>query len=168
MEEEHPEGLDRKQLERDRGFAIHAMGAYPTLRPYVKGTHQTLETWRGNQDPEGWRLSQAELDAHNGMTDTVDLDPSDAPPPARVCPIPRLRRDMSALRWLTRAHRPPRRRVRCTRRATIFFGFVDASGVGFGSSLSGTRSALIIDSEVVYRQGDWGPADRKKPSNTKE
>ena len=108
------------------------------------------------------------MDAHNGMTDTVDLDPSDAPPPARVCPIPRLRRDMSALRWLTRAHRPPRRRVRCTRRATIFFGFVDASGVGFGSSLSGTRSALIIDSEVVYRQGDWGPADRKKPSNTKE
>ena len=75
---------------------------------------------------------------------------------------------MSALRRLTRAHRSPRRRVRCTRRATIFFGFVDASGVDFGSSLSGTRSALIIDGEVLYRHGYWGPADRKKSSNTKE
>ena len=43
LEEEYPEGLDRKQLEHDRGFAIHAMGAYPTLRPYLKGTHQILE-----------------------------------------------------------------------------------------------------------------------------
>ena len=75
---------------------------------------------------------------------------------------------MSALRRLTRAHRSPRRRVRCTRRATIFFGFVDASGVYFGSSLSGTRSALIIDGEVLYRHGYWGPADQKKSSNTKE
>ena len=58
--------------------------------------------------------------------------------------------------------------MRCTPRATIFFGFVDASGVGFGSSLSGTCSALIIDDEVLYWHGDWGPADRKKPSNTKE
>ena len=58
--------------------------------------------------------------------------------------------------------------MRCARRATIFFGFVDASGLGFGSSLRGTRSALIIDGEVVYRHGDWGPADRKNPSNTKE
>ena len=106
LEEEYPEGLDRKQLERDRGFAIHAMGENPTLRPYLNGTHQTLEIWWVNQDSEGWILSQAELDAHNGMTDTFDLDPSDAPPPARVRPVPRLRRDMLALRRLTRAHSP--------------------------------------------------------------
>ena len=38
--------LDRKQLERDRGFLIHCCCTFTQLVPYLKGIHHTLESWR--------------------------------------------------------------------------------------------------------------------------
>ena len=48
---------DHTEMLSDRGFLIHVTQAYPSLVPYLKGIHLTLETWHGHRDEEGWKLS---------------------------------------------------------------------------------------------------------------
>lgn len=48
--------LDHKKLQSDRGFMVYVTQAYPALKPYLKGFHLSLETWRGGRDAEGWKL----------------------------------------------------------------------------------------------------------------
>lgn len=48
--------VNRKELEKDRGFLIHLAMVYPSLTPYVKGFHLTLESWRPDRDEAGWKL----------------------------------------------------------------------------------------------------------------
>lgn len=43
----------RKQLERDRGFLIYVCRTYSELRPYLKGMHLTLDSWREGRDDAG-------------------------------------------------------------------------------------------------------------------
>ncbi len=47
--------LDYKKLLSDRGFLVYVTQAYPSMKPYLKGFHLSLETWRGNCDAEGWK-----------------------------------------------------------------------------------------------------------------
>jgi hypothetical protein len=37
---------------------VYATQAYPSMKPYLKGFHLSLETWRGGQDAKGWRLRE--------------------------------------------------------------------------------------------------------------
>ena len=48
--------LDFKHLHSDRGFMVYVTQAYPGMKPYLKGFHLSLETWRGGRDSEGWKL----------------------------------------------------------------------------------------------------------------
>ncbi len=48
--------LDFKQLQSDRGFMVYVTQAYPGIKPYLKGFHLSLETWRRGHDSEGWKL----------------------------------------------------------------------------------------------------------------
>ena len=48
--------LDHKKLQSDRGFMVYVTQPYPVLKPYLKGFHLSLETWRGGRDAEGWKL----------------------------------------------------------------------------------------------------------------
>jgi hypothetical protein len=48
--------LDFKRLRFDRGFMVYVTQAYPGMKPYVKGFHLSLETWRGGRDSKGWKL----------------------------------------------------------------------------------------------------------------
>jgi hypothetical protein len=45
--------LNRKRLEQIRGFLIHAVQTYPTMKPYLMGLHMTIDGWRPNRDEEG-------------------------------------------------------------------------------------------------------------------
>lgn len=36
-------GIDRKELERKRGFLVYVSRTYPSMTPYLKGMHHTLE-----------------------------------------------------------------------------------------------------------------------------
>jgi hypothetical protein len=47
-------GLDRKMLERARGFLVYFARAYTPLWPYLKGLHLTIDGWRPDCD-DGWR-----------------------------------------------------------------------------------------------------------------
>ena len=48
--------LDFKRLRSDRGFMVYVTQAYRRMKPYLKGFHLSLETWRGGRDSEGWKL----------------------------------------------------------------------------------------------------------------
>ncbi len=45
--------LKYKELQSDRGFMVYVMQAYPGMKPYLKGFHLLLGTWRGGRDKEG-------------------------------------------------------------------------------------------------------------------
>jgi hypothetical protein len=48
--------LDYKHLLSDWGFMVYVTQAYPGMKPYLKGFHLLLETWREGRDEEGWKL----------------------------------------------------------------------------------------------------------------
>ena len=48
--------LDFKRLRSDRGFMVYVTQAYPGMKPYLKGFHLSLETWRGGRDSKGWKF----------------------------------------------------------------------------------------------------------------
>ena len=54
--------LDRKQLERDRGFLVYVSRTYPVMVPFLKGIHLTLESWRKDRDLDGWKIELKDLD----------------------------------------------------------------------------------------------------------
>ena len=140
--------LNRKDLERDRGFLVHISMAYPTFTPYLKGLHLTLEMWRPDRDPEGWKLPKndwARLQVHfveHGM-DPIQLpDYSDAPD--LVERAPRLEKDLLALETLTRDVTPPLRVVRSRALKAMGVSFCDASGKGKGPSTIGREARISI------------------------
>jgi hypothetical protein len=45
--------LDFKKLQSDRGFLVYVTQAYPGMKPYLKGFHLSLKTWRGGWDAKG-------------------------------------------------------------------------------------------------------------------
>jgi hypothetical protein len=47
--------LEFRRLRSDRGFMVYVTQAYPSLKPYLKGFHLSLETWRGGRNDEGWK-----------------------------------------------------------------------------------------------------------------
>lgn len=57
------DGMDRKELERKRGFLIHIARTYPDLVLYLKGIYHTLDSWRGGRDEDGWKLVEQEIRA---------------------------------------------------------------------------------------------------------
>ncbi len=63
--------LEFKRLQSDRGFMVYATQACPSMKPYLKGFHLSLETWRGGQDAEGWRLRET---PHQDLTGNQILE----------------------------------------------------------------------------------------------
>jgi hypothetical protein len=55
--------------------------------------------------------------------------------PKRVRPVPRVSSDIYALKHLTWFAQAPRRRVRLKHQVRVMYGFGDASGTAFGSTI---------------------------------
>jgi hypothetical protein len=68
----NPNGMDHKLLERKRGFLVHMVQTYPSLNPYLKGVHGTLDSWRRNRDINGFRMHEDKK--RSKESDTVELD----------------------------------------------------------------------------------------------
>lgn len=139
--------MNRKDLEKDRGFLVHLSMVYPSLTPYLKGIHLTLEMWRPDRDPQGWKLPRndwARLQAHmveKGF-DVDAMPPSYKDASELVKRAPRLEKDIEALEALLKDDHPPVRVVRSKTRKALGVSFVDASGRGKGSSTIGTTNRI--------------------------
>jgi hypothetical protein len=50
---------------------VYVTQIYPAMKPYLKGFHLSLESWRGNRDAEGWKLPAKKI---KNSTQIVDMD----------------------------------------------------------------------------------------------
>ena len=136
---EAPDNIPVKVLERIRCFLNYVTQTYRPLIPYLNGLHLTLDGWRPNRDAEGWRSKISEKTPHPD-------------PPTHVKAKPRLFDDVQALRRLCDSEKPPWRRVRAKKSASVFYGFGDASGAAFGATL---QKAGDPEHGVTYQYGQW-------------
>jgi hypothetical protein len=116
-----------------RGFLVYVTRTYIGLAPYSIGIHMTINGWRAGRDSEGWQNPKVMVKAgeDDGWT-SVGVEQTQPP---TVVAVPRLADDMAAFADLCRAEEPPLRRVRCSKVASAYYGFGDASKSGFGATL---------------------------------
>jgi hypothetical protein len=188
------EGLERelpqfshKQLLSDRGFLIYVARTYPTMAPYLKGLHLTIEHWRDNRDEQGWPVDritrkkrrrtdeeiledfEEQLGAAPAFADLREA--ADESPPQQVSPVPRLHSDVRCLLELFEEETPAVRCVRGGSYAAVVYGCGDASGSGFGSAfVTGVDNNEFdkFDDEISYRIGVWGSDSDDVTSNFRE
>jgi hypothetical protein len=95
-------------------------------------------------------------------TRETDQDGKPMPqPPKEVLAVPQLRFDLEALETLLEANTPAEVVLRASRIFTILYGFADASGKGFGSTVLGKDG-------IRYRIGTWDSDTEDSPSNFRE
>jgi hypothetical protein len=99
------EGTDRRRMESDRGFLIYVAQACPSLVPYLKGVHLTIDSWRPDRNSQGWKLRRKETEVlrRNGVIDDYDHTAS----PDHVKPVPRYAGDLLPMDKLTNSASPP-------------------------------------------------------------
>jgi hypothetical protein len=86
---------------------------------------------------------------------------SSGTPPATVEPVPQLQSDILALQQLFGPAIPPLCPVHLTSTATAIYGFSDALGSGFGTT-------LLINGTIHYRHGHWSTTNQEASSNYQE
>ena len=150
-----------KPLESHRGFLVYVTRTYPATVPYLKGIHLTLDSWREGRDEDGWAVMRK-----NDLGGRLGEDVGTEAPPAPGAPdvvkaAKRLRFDLNALMSLFAAETPAIRMARPERSASALYGFGDASGYGFGSTLA-------IDGRILYRTGKWTEEMAMESSNFRE
>ena len=169
--------VDYKEMERRRGFLIHLMMTYRFINPFLKGWHLTLDSWRPLRNEEGYKVKINEWENHlihkiNGLDHMAqrDIDNvlsqiyreiNEKGAPKRVRPVPRFESDLKALRIFFDRDDPPKVPVRSSNLKHVYYGFGDASGNGFGSSIR-TKEGLSL------RIGVWGGDEQKESSNFRE
>ncbi len=174
--------LDYKKLRSDRGFMVYVTQAYPSLKPYLKGFHLSLETWRGGRDTEGWkergRKSPCGVDVDHDLEAITSIDElklqeliratqgpaidSQGPSSGLTIAVPRFKKDLEALLFLSQSKEPTMRQVRSSDVIlTAYYGFGDASSDGFGSTVA--RSGGLHG-----RYGLWARDIEDQSSNYRE
>ena len=156
-----PKGINHKELERRRGFLVYVSMTYPAMVPYLKGIHQTLGSWRSNRDEDGWKLTLSEMRASKYSLNQMKFSYSTKDAPTEVYPVARLEDDINCLLKLFESPRPTIRHVRSTLVSVAMYGFGDASGSGFGSSIQYSLGLRV-------RHGIWGADAINKSSNFRE
>jgi hypothetical protein len=176
-----------KRLEEIRGFLCHVSMTYTLVTPYLKGLHLTLASHHVGRDESGWKLTPREWAAYlydsvvsgkmapdeaDAMREAVKEmpapEPMDAPvrreplkPPQLIAPVERLEDDIRAMTQLFGQKEPTQRLIRSSRVYTILYGFADASGSGFGSTVLGKDG-------IRYRIGTWDADTQDESSNFRE
>jgi hypothetical protein len=140
----------------DRGYLIYVARTYTTMRPYLKGLNLTVVRWRPGQDDEGWK----DLDWYDDFPE-VGSNESQESAPEFVSAVLRLRWDLEALRSLFSGPTPAVRTLRPSKRIDVRYGFVDASGSGFGGSIE-------FPGGISYQIGVWGKDCEDSLSNYRE
>ena len=111
------------------------------------GLHLTIDGWRKGRNSDGWRnVGWSEEDIEDEGSRTA-LDLSDSGP-EEVEVKARLKSDVIALTTLTHGDQPPLQRVRSDQVCEVLYGFGDASGLAFETTLG-------KGSEVHYEYGQW-------------
>jgi hypothetical protein len=163
-----------KRLEQIRGFLCHLSMTFESITPFLKGFHLSLSSHLPSRDDDGWKLPDRAFMAYiydkqeKGLINEEEArsalnppDYEDIPVPKTIKPVSRFRDDVFALGELLSAPSPPLVVIRSNFVYEIFYGFGDASGKGFGSTMLSKRG-------IKYRIGLWGDDEESETSNWKE
>ena len=174
--------LDRKALDKDRGFLIHIARTFPMMVPYLRRIHNTLESWRLGRDSEGWKYSASDWVEYLGEMED-DFDSSDKnvrrrwkewkvnlvqreqSTPNLVRAVEGLLNDVRALEQLFSSPVPTKRLMRGKKLMRVVYGFGDASGSGFGGTWTAKQADGSTAPAIKYRFGLWGSDMDSSSSN---
>ena len=164
MLETNPNAIPFKSVESHRGYLVYVTRSYPATVPYLKGIHLTLDGWREGRDDEGWGVQQAVMEKLQEREPAASgrEQSEKAGAPTMVKAVPQLQDDMDALAQLFQSETPVKRRARPSNTAIGIYGFGDASGLGFGSTLQ------TKDGTLHYRLGEWSREISEESSNFRE
>ncbi len=151
----------RKRLQEIRGFLNYIATTYPILMSYLMGLHLTIDGWQKGRDHEGWRVKEeSEMVEEVEITNQCGLQ-CVAEGPEKVEIKARLRLDVEALGVLISGDRPPLRRIRTKNVSHVLYGFGDASGSAFGTTLG-------LGEKLEFEYGQWCSEDSEESSNWRE
>ena len=140
------------------------------MAPHLKGFYKTMNSWRMGRDEERLNLSMSEWKTFLGMDESMrgagDVDEErkkavkgkQGAQPKLVSAVPCIVKHVKALAAMFEGNELVMRLVRGKSTRTARFGFIDASGAGFGSS-------WLVDGAIEYRYGTWGPKMEWSSSN---
>jgi hypothetical protein len=143
------------------------------MKPYLKGFHLSLETWRGGQDDKGWKATPKfyEEEPVTSMEEVKSMLMIDAasqmgnnsggPPGGFTMAVPRFEEDLEALTLLTKGEYPTKQCVQNRKSLTAYYGFRDASLAGFGATVERPEG-------LQGRFGLWGRDEEGQSSNYRE
>jgi len=154
---------ERKALETIRGFLQYLTKTYPSVTPYLKGIHLSVDGWRPDRDRDGWRLGRSGV-KEEWEGKEVGWVVADPDAPKRVVLVPRFAPDSEALSRFFESACPPIRRVRGLAVIECYYGFGDASGTGFGSTFAKSRAGP----KIHFRFGQWCTEISEESSNYRE
>lgn len=142
--------LDRKLLESYRGSLVYLQPTYPSITPYVKGFHLSIDGWQEDRNSEGWKIPKFPPSLKENQT-----------PPPLVTPVPRLYSDVKSLLRLFAASEPPVRWLRGHKITEVVYSFGEAPGSGYGCTFR--------DQDYVgYTHGVWDSPMMTQTSNYRE
>ena len=151
--------LEYRRLERIRGFFCHLAIVYEIFFPFLKEFHLNLAKHGPQRSEEGWKLSDLEWIEHlenkveagrlsREEADEMlhDREPGRVTKPDKyVVAVPRFHSCLEALSKVMAPKSPPVVVVRSKICTVLIYGFADASGSGFGST-------LLVDKQIHYRK----------------
>ena len=155
----HTNIINKNLLEQVRGFLNYVALTYPILLSHLMGFHLTIDGWRRGRDADGWRCLESigcDIDQDPDAKCTIDEDS-----PKEVEVKSRLRVDVDSLLELMQDELPPLRRVRSRTVSHVLYGFGDASGSAFGSTLTDGKS-------IYFEYGQWCTTESEESSNWRE
>ena len=83
------------------------------MTPYLKGLHQTIDSWRPYTREDGWRMSRRVIDMLRKECNGQVMEYETTEVPVTVVPAKRLQNDAEVLSNLTKFTEPPLKEVRC-------------------------------------------------------
>lgn len=147
---------------------------FEIFSPYLKGFHLTLASSLPKRDDGGWKLSDTEWYGYveakledGSITEEQAKEMRDfqekemPPPPEEILPVESFGMSIKALETFMDSDLPPCVVVRQCKATLLIYGFVDASGSGFGSS-------KLYKNNLYYRIGICSTKDSDESSNWRE
>jgi hypothetical protein len=147
-------GMNGKIMRSIRGFLVYVARTYPSMVPYLKGIHATIDSWRPGRNADGWKYPGPRDQWHeeDGLIEVEQkfgMDSENNSEPEFVFPVPRLANDVQSQSKLVEPSKPPLRTVRMKSTARVVYGFGDASKQGFGSTI------VTPDGKIHWTSGHW-------------
>jgi hypothetical protein len=149
-----PKGpLPLQRMLEIRGFLMYVVRTYTWMNPYIKGMHNTIDSWREGRAEDGFKMGAKERkriqillagamglpcrrdeEGWEGQVAALGQGPEEGAAPETVMPVEWYLQDLEYLRELTSTVTPPKQLYRAVHQSA-FFVIGDASGKAKGSAV---------------------------------